>query len=63
MVAWPTKGASLRELKKRSRTSWSARVRGEHERHLGMRELARHGQQGGIVLSIRIEDHGRGIAA
>ncbi len=35
---------------------------GEHECHLGMRELACHRQQGGIVVSVGVEDHGRRIA-
>ena len=38
------------------------RVRGEHECHLGVGEFTRDGKQGGVILSVRIEDHDRGIS-
>ncbi len=35
---------------------------GEHEGHLGMRELARDGHQGGVAVPVRVEDDGRGVS-
>ena len=37
-------------------------VRSEHKCHFGVRELTRDGEQGGIILSIRIEEHNRRIS-
>jgi hypothetical protein len=37
-------------------------VRGEHEGHFGVRELARDAKQGGLVESVRVEDNHRRIA-
>ena len=37
-------------------------IGGEHERHLGVRELACHGEQGGVALTVGVEDDGRRIA-
>ena len=37
-------------------------IRREHERDLRVRELARHGEQGGVALTVGVEDDGGRIA-
>jgi hypothetical protein len=61
-VACPTKGRLLARVEEAQANIVVGTGRREHERHLCMRELASHGEQSGVALTIGVEHDGRRIA-